>query len=145
MKNQKNMKPQKVIFKSTDTFETFRIECVKLIGAQVANRENEKLPLTIFNVQEIMEFELECIGNGFLKFLDGDINYTASDGGYNFKGTNHIPMWAFGIEYGMEDKSGKKTSAIYNFMIPRKGIYENDLKKCPIISLENHPFVFFET
>lgn len=139
------MKPLKVVFTKTDTFETFRQKCTKLVGVKVVNRENKKLPLTIFNVQGIKEFELECIGNGFLKFMDGDPAYTASDGGYNFRGGRHEPMWAFGIEYGIEDEKGNRTSAIYNFFIPRASTYENDLKKCPYISAPNHPFVFFES
>lgn len=138
------MKVHKFIWKKKDTFETIRNKLISLKGKQVINNYNEKMPLTIFNVGEIEEMVLECIGNGFFSFLNGDPKYTSSDGGYNFKGNGKKPMWGFFVEFGCIDSRGYTMTQKHNFMIPRESDFKSDLKKNRILYLPNHPFIFYE-
>lgn len=125
-----------------ETFETIHKKLLELKGAMVVNKLNQKQPLTLFNVGEIEEMKLVGLGDGFLKFLDGDKNYQTNDGEYNFAGLKVMPTWGFSVEYGFEDKTGMRSYWIYNFMVPRKDTFENDIKG--IVVSENHPFVFYE-
>lgn len=137
------MKPTKFIWIKSDRFNTIREKAVALVGLKVVNKDNEKLPYTIFSVSEVEETVLDCIGTGFIKFLAGDMNYVDGQGGYNFKDSGKVNMWGFSITYGLEDASGRRIEQTYNLMIPRKYGYEEDLKKCGIVVDENHPFIFY--
>ena len=113
------MEAIKFTWEKGDTYSTIREKLLNLIGKSVVNKQNEKLPFTIFAVSEIIEDELECIGDGFFKFLDGDFAYKDGQGGYNFKGGKNLLTWTYRVTLGMEDKNGNRMSQDYRFDIPR--------------------------
>lgn len=111
--------PIKFIWSKGDTFTLIHKRLCELKGKQVVNKQNEKLPLTIFNVGRIEKMAL-C------SFL-----------------TKTIPMWGFCTEYGLEDLKGNKLIKKYNLMIPRESTYKKDSVGAIVID-ENHPFIFYE-
>lgn len=138
------MKAKKIIWGNSDTFQSIHKKLLEMKGALVVNKQNEKVPFTIFDVGKIEKMQLSGIGNGFSKFLDGDKNYQTKDGEYNFNGMKIIPMWGFFVEYGIDYKNGKTMSNKYNFMIPKKSTYKNDAKANAIMFDNNHPFIFYK-
>lgn len=138
------MEPIKLIFEKTDTFKTIREKLLGLLVKQVVNTEIGKPPYTIFAVGEIIEGQLGFLGEGFLKFLEGDLAYTDGQGGYNFEGMGGFPVWEYIVTYGMQNADGYRMSQNYKFYIPRKGTLDEDFKNSDRIHMPNHPFVFFE-
>ena len=137
------MDPIKFTWGKADTFYTIHKKFMEMVGMSVVNKQNEKEPAIIFNVSGISEMEISGMGDGFIKFLEGDSNYRLADGGYNFKGMKIIPKWSFCVVYAIVYKDGSRKHLSYNFMIPRKYTYEKDAKNAIVVD-ENHPFVFYE-
>lgn len=137
------MRVIKFTWEKTDTFQDIHKKLLKMKGAKVVNKQNKKAPFTIFDVGKIEEMELSGIGDGFIKFLEGDEKYQTKDGGYNFRGMKIMPMWGFTVKYGIEYENGNISSTHYQFMIPRKDTYKKDVKATTLVVDKNHPFVFY--
>lgn len=106
--------------------------------------QDDESAFTIFDVGNIVEMHLEGLGQGFARFVAGDENYLLKDSGYNFKGMKVRPMWGFAVEYGRELTNGVRNCMKYNFMIPRNGTFENDVKDNSLVVDIDHPFVFYK-
>lgn len=137
------MKAIKFTLEKTDTFKDIHKKLLAIKGKSVINKRNEKEPFTIFNVGQIEEMQLEIMGIGFAKYLDGDSSYQTEDGTYNFNDMKVILMWGFQVEFGMQDKNGNTASQIYRCMIPKNSTYKKDSKA--FLEEENHPFIFYQS
>lgn len=135
------MKALKVEWNRGDTFDTMHKKMLALVGCQIVNKKEPSKPFKVFEVSDIHTFELQSIGIGFLKFLSGDKNYIAKDGGYNFEGIDSDMNWCFHVDYGFEMKDGGSIRWRYNCCVPKLKTYDED--KSQIVEHSDHPFVHY--